>query len=138
MKYSYKDKQAGIAPVIIIIAIFLIIIGSYYLLSKNNQTINDIKVEIIEKEIKIDIISCDINNKKIEAILWDEQETPLEILVTDDTKFYRTASDIKDNFTFEDYCLMVLNSSYSWPDYVKGSEKIKNTIEASDIFMIAQ
>jgi len=136
MKNSYGNKQAGVAPVIIIIVIFLIIIGGYYLLSKNNQIVNDVEVE--EREIKIDIISCDFNNKKIEAISWDEQKSPLEILITDDTKFYRTTSGVKDNFTFEDYCSMVLNSSYSWPDYVKGSERFENTIEASDIFMIAQ
>lgn len=130
MKHAHKYQQTRTALIIIAIVLFLISAGVYYFLNK------------IEKEIMIDIVRCDINNK-IEAISWDKQETPLEILVTDDTKFYKATSDINglmhnQYFTFEDYCSMALNGSYPWPDHVIGSEKSENTIEASDIFMIVQ
>jgi ankyrin repeat protein len=100
----------------------------------------------LKNGLKVNIENCDLVNNKIQATLQEVGSGGfIEILVTDQTKFYDTCVYGDDSwklsydyYSFKDFCLRSCSheSVIPWPEIIKGKIINENTIEATDVFNI--
>jgi len=94
---------------------------------------------VVSEQLFITTGNFDLINKTFEGRTVQPGGKNVKILITDSTKFYRTAEPNweKDYFTFSEL-YSLFNNGLNWPVTVKGVLEEKNVIRASEIYYIVQ
>ncbi len=95
--------------------------------------------EVMRVDIFVDSESFDLTNKTFEGKTETEGKV-VKILVTDTTKFYRTAAPTwgKEYFAFSEFHSLCKEIGGRWPFVIKGILEKEGIIKASEVFIIEQ